>query len=74
MALSIGVIITWVSFLIKVLGPLLTETKRADLEISRRLFERILTLLPMNNDKRQVLWLVLYVNLKLYVNSLIHQP
>ena len=53
-ALSIGVIIALgFDFLIKSLRASFVDTasKRADLEISRRLFERILTLTP--NEQRQ---------------------
>jgi ATP-binding cassette subfamily C protein LapB len=56
-ALSIGVIIALgFDFLIKSLRARFIDTasKRADLEISRRLFERILTLTP--NEQRQKNW------------------
>ena len=67
-ALSIGVMIALAfDFLIKSLRASFIDTasKRADLEISRRLFERILTLTPTNSDKKLVQWLVQFVNLKL---------
>ena len=67
-ALSIGVVIALAfDFLIKSLRASFVDTasKQADLEISRRLFENTYTYSNMNNDKKLVLWLVQFVNLKL---------
>ena len=67
-ALSIGVVIALAfDFLIKSLRAKFIDvaSKKADLEISRRLFDRILTLTPRNKGRKRVQWLALFVNLRL---------
>ena len=66
-ALSIGVIIALgFDFLIKSLRARFIDTasKKADLEISRRLFERILTLTP-SEQRQKTGAMALFENLKL---------
>ena len=66
-ALSIGVVIALAfDFLIRSLRAKFIDiaSKRADLEISRRLFDRILSLTPLSKDKKLVLWQEQSENLK----------
>ena len=75
-ALSIGVVIALgFDFLIKSLRASFIDvaSKRADLEISRRLFDRILTLSPRNNGKKQVPWPALSENLRHYGSFSTHR-